>query len=305
MSDRSVILLATNKPEYLKFAINCAESIKIHNPGLKIFIVTNVRPNKDFSGIKFLSISDELAGLYIEAKLYLDTFLQTEETLFIDSDCLCYGNLAPIFEACRGMDVTVIGRLTPLEKYWGTGPKGAEFARKEFLIDNSILFNGGFYYIKKTAVAKRIFDRAREISAIYDEYGFHRIKNKWKNEEDLLSIGMIANKQIPIKDDGEFMTDLSTDQKPNTLNVLKGERVLRNPANKFVQERSWYPSTFSPIILHFGGSNIKSYPYISQSTLITLYKRGFSIAISSLIVNVFIHIPYKTYHGVRKTIGLR
>jgi hypothetical protein len=305
MTNRSVLLLATNKKEYLKFAINCAESIKIHNPGLPIFIATNMKPEKDLEGIKFLLVRDELAKLYIEAKLYLDTFLQTEETLFIDSDCLCYGKLDPLFEACQGMDVTVIGRLTPLEKYWGTGPKGAEFAREEFSIDNAITFNGGFYYIKRTPLTRRIFDRAREISVKYEEYGFHRIKNKWKNEEDLLSIGMISNKQVPVKDDGEFMSDLSTDQKPNKLNVLKGDRLLRNPANKFVEPRSWYPSTYSPIVLHFGGSNIKSYPYISQSLLLKLFLSGLSVSIASLIVFITIHIPYKTYHWIRKLFGFR
>ena len=304
MTERSVLLLATNKKEYLQFAINCAESIKIHNPGLPIFIVTNIDPVADIPGIKFLPVKDELARLYIETKLYLDTFLQTAETLFIDSDCLCFSSLDPIFNACKGMDVTVIGRPVPLENYWGD-EKDAEYARKEFSIDRSILFNGGFYYINNTPVTKRIFDKAREISAKYDEYGFNRIQNNWKNEEDLMSIAMIANKQHPISDDSTYMTDCATDQRPQILNVLKGKRVLRNPANKLIQKRSWYPPTFSPIILHFGGSNIKSYPYISQSALIKLYKKGFSIPVSSLIVYAFIHIPYKAYHWVRKTVGLR
>ncbi|ASU36793.1 hypothetical protein [Mucilaginibacter xinganensis] len=305
MADRSVLLLATNKSEYLKFAINCAESIKLHNPGLPIFIATNIKPDKQIDGVTFLAVNDDVAKLYIEAKLYLDTYLQTEETLFIDSDCLCYDNLEPIFEACQGMDVTVIGRLTPLEKYWGTGDKGADYARSEFSIDNAILFNGGFYYIKKTALTKLIFDRAREISVRYDEYEFHRIKNKWKNEEDLLSIGMIANKQLPVKDTGEFMSDLSTDQKPNKLNVLKGERVLRNPANKFTPARSGYPPSYSPILVHFGGSNIKSYPYVSQRLLLKLFLSGLPVSLASLIVFLAVHIPYKTYHWIRRSIGLR
>jgi len=213
MKDRSVLLLATNKTEYLEFALNCAASVQLHNPGLQIFIATNIKIYKKISGISFLSVSDELAKLYIEAKIYLDSFLQTEETLFIDSDCLCYGNLEPIFDACQGMDVTVIGRPVPLESYWGASH--SQFAQEEFGIDKSILFNGGFYYFKKSELTKRIFNKAREISLKYDEYGFHRIKNKWKNEEDLLSIGMVANKQLPIADDGRFMTDLYTDHHPD------------------------------------------------------------------------------------------
>jgi len=298
MKDRSVLLLATNKREYLQFALNCAASIKLHNPGLQIFIATNIEVKEAISGVTFLSVSNELAKLYIEAKIYLDDFLQTEETLFIDSDCLCYGSLDPIFEACRGMDVTVIGRPVPLESYWGTGH--SEFARKEFGIDKSILFNGGFYYFKKSELTKRIFDKAREISLKYDEYGFHRIKNKWKNEEDLLSIGMVANKQSPIADDGRFMTDLYTDHRPAILNVLKGERRLRNPAYPVREPRGWYPATYSPVILHFGGSNLNSYPYVSQHWLLKLHKAGFSKAIASALVFIFIDVPFRSYYWIKR-----
>jgi len=298
MKDRSVLLLATNKTEYLEFALNCAASVQLHNPGLQIFIATNIKIYKKISGIRFLAVSDELAKLYIEAKIYLDSFLQTEETLFIDSDCLCFGSLEPIFDACQGMDVTVIGRPVPLESYWGASH--SQFAQEEFGIDKSILFNGGFYYFKKSELTKRIFNKAREISLKYDEYGFHRIKNKWKNEEDLLSIGMVANKQLPIADDGRFMTDLYTDHRPAILNVLKGERQLRNPAYPVREPRSWYPSVYSPIILHFGGSKLKSYPYISQRWLLKLYNAGLSIAVASALVYIFIDVPFRGYYWLKR-----
>jgi len=299
MATRSVLLLATNKPQYLKFALNCAESILLHNPGLPVYIATNIIPGKEFAGITFLQVSEDIAGLFIEAKLYLDTFLQTEETLFIDSDCICYGNLTPLFNACSGMDVTVIGRPVPLEDYWR---HEAGFAREEFSIDKSIIFTGAFYYIKKSALTHRIFERARQISTRYDEYGLARIQNKWKNEEELLSIAMVANKQHPIADDATLMTDFSTDRRPQLLNVLTGECVLRNPTQPANQHRSWYPEIYSPIVLHFGGSNINTYPYISQSVLIRLHKMGLPVVLSSAIVAVFIHFPFKTYHWLRRLV---
>jgi len=86
MTSRSVLLLATNKTQYLEFAINCAQSVKLHNPGLPLFIATNIQIDINISGVKFLYISEQLARLHIEAKLYLDTLLQTEETLFIDDN---------------------------------------------------------------------------------------------------------------------------------------------------------------------------------------------------------------------------
>ena len=298
MSSRSVLLLATNKQDYLQFALNCAQSILLHNPGLPIFIATNIAPAKTYPGLQFLKVSEEIAKLFIEAKLYLDTFLQTEETLFIDSDCLCYADLTPLYDACKGLDVTVIGREIPVEEYWNPNP---EFAKREFSIDKSILFTGAFYFIKKTELTERIFNKAREISARYDEYGFHRIKNKWKNEENLLGIAMNANKQQPIKDDGTYIADFSTDRRPRVLNVLTGERMLRNPGpdNEY---RGWYPKSYSPTLLHFGGSNLKTYPYASQSMLLKLTKLGLPVSIATRIVAAIFHLPYKTYHWLRKVI---
>lgn len=60
---------------------------------------------------------------------------------------LCFGDLSPVFDLCSSMDVTVLGTPVKLEDYWGE--EGAVFARKQFNIDQSILFNGGLYYLKK------------------------------------------------------------------------------------------------------------------------------------------------------------
>ena len=299
LKNRSVLLLATNKQEYFQFALNCADSVRLHNPDLPVFIATNIKVDsyEHRTDIAFLTVPENIAKLHIEAKLHIDKFLQTEETLFIDSDCLCYGDLTPVFEACGGMDVTVAGRVVPIEQYWGINL--APFARKEFGINESIIFNGGLYYIKKNELAEQIFDKARTISVKYNEYGFNTIKNAWKNEEDLLSIAMIANGQHPIADDGRFMTDLYTDWRPSILNVLKGERRLRNPASPAPKHRPWYPSNYSPIILHFGGSNIKSYPYVSQSLMLKLHRNGVPVILSGMITYIFVHIPYKSYHLIK------
>jgi hypothetical protein len=300
MPTRSVLLLATNKSEYLEFAKNCAASITLHNPGLPVFIITNIKVEEKLTNVKFIPISEEIANLAIEGKLYINDYIQTEESLFIDSDCLCFGNLNPIFNACKDIDVTVVGRTISLENYWG---RGAAFAAKEFNIDRSILFNGGLYFIRDTALMRQIFNKARSIAEKYDEYGFTRIQNKWKNEEDLLSIGMISNKQLPIADDGRFYTDLFTDRRPKVLNVLTGQRVLRNPAHKGVeQKREYYPDTYSPLIIHFGGNSIKSYPYLSQSSLLKLKKNGVPVYLASLLVYLFIDTPYKAYHFSIRTL---
>jgi len=302
ITDRSVLLLATNKQEYLQFALNCADSVRLHNPDLPIFIATNIKIDSHTSrnDIKFLNVSEEIAELYLEAKLHLNDFLQTEETLFIDSDCLCYGDLTPIFEVCGDEDVTVIGKAIPIEGFW-TGD-GVRLARETLGIGYSMLFNGGFYYIKRSELTDQIFSAAREISGNYDAYGFHRIQNNWKNDEISFQIALAKYHQRPIEDDGRYMTDLFTDPRP-VLNVLKGKRRLRNITRTSDRNRPKYPPVYSPVILHFGGNNIRSYPYIAQSRLLKLHRNGVPAGLASIIVNIFMHIPYKTYHWLRSLTG--
>lgn len=78
MKDRSVLILGTNSKKYLNFAINCARSIRLYNPDLKIFVGTNIIPEKNTDAIDFIKIENDIAKLFIETKLYLDVFLKTE-----------------------------------------------------------------------------------------------------------------------------------------------------------------------------------------------------------------------------------
>ncbi len=294
-------MLATNKQKYLNFALNCAYSVKLHNPHIPVYIATNLAPPQGYPGVQFIGVSDDQAKLNIGTKVYLDQFIQTDETLFIDSDCLCYDNLDTVFDACRGHDVTVVGRLISRMDEWG--PKSAAHGIDNFGTDKFIIYNGGFYYIKKSETTGLVFSKARELFADYDKYAFGRIQNGWENEEQVFAIALVLNNQTPITDDGKLMTDLYTDRRPGILNVLTGARLLKNNNHYLTEARDRYPTTFSPVVLHFGGNNIGSYPYISQSMLLKLNKWGLPVFLSSFITFVCMDIPFKTYHFIRRFIG--
>lgn len=296
----SVITFATNKLSYVQFALNCAQSILIHND-IPIFIVSNLDfsiPAKFKDKIFIIPAKPEHLPLGIGMKLHIDEYLQTEHSLFIDSDCICYGNLNEIFKAAEGMDVSVAGNIVSTENW--CGPEQANTIKQNFGIDKIIRFNGGLYYIKKSALSTAIFDKAREIGEKYDSYGFQRINNKWINEEGPVSISMMLHKQVPIPDNGHIITDLFTDHRPAKINVLTGARLLRNRSRSHEKHRPWYPDKYAPLLIHFGGNNINSYPYKSQNSLLKLKSNFVPAPIAGMLVNVFIHAPYKTYHFLHK-----
>ncbi|MES2278850.1 MAG: hypothetical protein V4592_22655 [Bacteroidota bacterium] len=289
----SVITFATNKLSYVKFALNCAQSVLLHND-INIYIVSNLNfqiPAPIQKNVKIIKATDEHAALGIGIKLYIDQYAPTEKTLFIDSDCLCYGSLQPLFDAFNGKDVSVVGAIVDAAEW--CGPDNAAVIDKEFGIKQLPRFNGGVYFISKTETAKNIFDFARGLVPQYDSMGFGRLKNNSINEEGLLAIAMVKYNQSPITDNGRYMTDLFTDFYPRGLNVLNGIIKLTNPQAGRPRHRPWYPAQYSPIVLHFGGNNLKSVIYTSQTLLLKLYSLNIPKNIATIFVNVFIHIPYK------------
>jgi hypothetical protein len=292
----SVITFATNKMTYVQFAMNCAQSILLHND-LPIFIVSNLDfpiPKEFKDKIYIIPAKPRHIPLGTGMKLYIDEYVQTEHTLFIDSDCICFGDLDKIFDACKDADVSVAGNIVPAE-HW-CGPVQAKTIKDTWGLDDLIRYNGGLYYIRKSAITKIIFDKAREIAEKYDEYGFDRISGKWINEEAPLSIAMMLNKQKPMGDNGHFMTDLYTDHRPRKINVLKGSISMRNNPPSFRKHRPWYPARYSPIILHFGGSFLNSYPYKSQNLILKLKRLRMPLQMATLLVNVFNHLPYRGFY---------
>ena len=289
----AVVTYATNKLSYVKFAFNCAQSVVLYNKDIPVYIVTNlpVTVPKGLKNTFIIPVSNELAEKGLELKLYIDQFLHKTYTLFIDADCLCFGSLEPLFRAFGKNDLSVIGNVVPSADW--CGDTQAATIKKVFNLDSLVRFNAGVIYLKKSRVNTRLFDEVRDIAKNYDDYGFIR-NGKWVNEEGPIAITMMLNNQTPAADNGTYMTNLFTDPMPRIMNVLTGERLLKNPAIPSPRHRAWYPAQYSPVILHFGSGRINSYPYNSQKLLLYLQRCGFPNALSTVITFTFIHIPYRT-----------
>ncbi len=297
----SVLIFATNKLSYLQLAFNCARSVLLFND-ISICIVSNLIatiPNDLKKSVKLIPLLSEHTNLGIDIKLHVDKYLQSTYTLLIDSDCICYDSLDKVFDACAGMHVAVAGNIVPAESW--CGKEQASTIKQHFGLDQLIRYNGGLYFFKKSGLTESIFEKAREIAEKYDEYGFTRIQNKWINEEGPISIAMMLNGQKPLADDGRYMTDLFTDHRP-LLNVLKGKRLLKNQPEFAARHRPWYTSQYAPVILHFGGTSLNTYPYNSQIILLKLNNLKLPVWLSTALVNTFINTPYKLYYSLSKKI---
>lgn len=263
MNDQHYILtIATGKKLYLDMAINLARSfVWWHPDGAIIFqLVTDQNdeiPADIVNKIQVIKVNPGELGVGFSSKLQLDKLVSFGKTLFIDSDCLIFGNLSYLFEAFNGHSVSVVGNYIADGEWFGNI---ADICTK-FGVQRIPKFNGGIYYLEKNAESIKVYEAARDLEKQYDEIGFKRLRNR-PNDEVLMALSMQLNNQSPIIDDGTILSDPQACPGEYKIDVISGERYLINPPAPSPLHQNWYPfQKVSPIIVHFLGDFTSHYPY--------------------------------------------
>ena len=169
---KSVLTIASGKPVYIEMAVNLARSFLYWHTKEEIhFFLATDKPESipaDVAGnSKFHTIPFE-SGQYGESfstKLFLDKFAQTQQTLFIDADCLLTGSLLPVFERLSGQAVAVVGRPKSEGDWFGNV---ASFC-KTFSVPSIPGFNGCLYYLEKGEISDSVYQKARELEPQYEQ----------------------------------------------------------------------------------------------------------------------------------------
>lgn len=259
---RNVLTIATGKKLYLDMALNLARSFRWWNEGsdISFFIVTDQDIYLTAELAQFIIIKKIKPGALGEGfstKLHLDALVPEGKTVFIDSDCLITGPIAPLFDAFEGHAVSVIGGYITGGEWFGD----IKDICRNFNIERLPKFNGGVYYIEKGEIATAIYEKARQLEKQYDEIGFVRLRNK-PNDEVLMSLSMELSGAAPISDEGNFLSDPQACQGGYMIDVIKGKCRLFNPPAPHPLHQHWYPfQTVSPLIFHFLDRYTLDYPY--------------------------------------------
>jgi hypothetical protein len=262
IEQRYILTIATGKKLYLDMAINLARSfIWWHADSDIIFqLVTDQQkhiPVDMKSKIQVIEIKAGELGDGFSTKLFLDRLASPGQTLFIDSDCLLFGNLDTVFNTFKGHAVSVVGSYIKSGEWFGD----ITAICRKFNIDKLPKFNGGIYYIEKGVRATAVYQTARDLEKQYDEIGFVRLRNK-PNDEVLMALAMQLNNQQPVPDDGTIMSDPQACPGGYKIDTISGERYLYNPPQPNPLHQSQYPfQKVSPVVVHFLGYYTSHYPY--------------------------------------------
>ena len=266
--NKSVLTIATGKPIYIQMAINLARSFKLwhQDSNIKFTIATDqadlIPP--DLLDIQIIELQPNQYGQGFSPKLHLDTISTSENTLFIDADCLCVGSLESVFERFKGHSVSVTGKTISSGDFFGDVKSICE----RFAINYLPYFVGGLYYFEKSDLCTKIFDTARKLESQYDEIGLVRLRGR-PNEEPLMAISMAIHGQTPILEDGSIKAEPMFYPSGMTVDVIRGKATLYNSLQSSSYCSTWGVTKAQPLIIHFHCTNAERSPYTRECLKLT------------------------------------
>jgi len=278
--DRGVLTIAGGKKLYIDMACNLAMSFLLWNrdSGIRFFLVTDhpeYVPEKLKTEITIVEKTPEELNKGFSSKLQIGDFLQTRQTLFIDADCLVYGDLNGVFSLFEGRSLSVIG-------YNRTEGIDTGFCRdiKSVMaktgIDYYTMLCGSVYYVEKGEIADKAFDYANGLLPSYDDIGLIRLRNR-ENEEPLIAIAMAKFQQQPLADTGLVKADRMYYDHLQS-NILSGYARLWSDKEPPVPVYSTLMES-KPLIVHFNASYSETFEYKSEVVRVRkVYLGGWSKA---------------------------
>lgn len=297
---KNIITIASGKALYLNLAINLARSFYYWNKQteIKFYIVTdqpNLIPIDVLEYIEIIKIKSGEFGEGFSTKLHLDKLAPHGQTLFIDSDCLIFGNLEWVFDRFKGKEVTVVGGYINEGDWFGD----IQDICLKYKLPHIPKFNGGIYYIEKGKIASKVYEDARELEKIYGQIGFKKLRNR-PNDEVIMALAMQLNSMSPTIDDGTIMSDPQACQGGYEIDVINGKCHLINPQKPDPLHQEWYPFTkVSPIIFHFLGYYSQHYPYQREVLRLKLKMENRLNPLSELLTKFKIEYPERSKIFIR------
>jgi hypothetical protein len=301
MTQRSVLTLGLGRPHYFRMACALARSFQRWHPDSRIgfTVVTDIDEKlpRDLRACELVRIRPGEFGPAFKPKLYLDLLARSEQTLFIDADCLIYEPLDRIFDRLAGRAVATVGWQVSKGEWFGNIAKFCGNLR----VPSIPKFNGGLYYLEKGAKSDAVYAEARRLLPQYDALGLTRLRDH-PNDELLMAAAMARDGLEALPDDGTFLSDPQACPGAMQLNVLSGRRVLRNPPSPSPLHRDWYPfEAVSPAIVHFLGHWALGHAYRTEVRRLSLAAAGAPRVLADLLATATVRWPGEADQRFRDT----
>lgn len=281
MRTKGIITIATGHQRYLVMAENLARSVKLHNPGLSVCVVSDQAEAKSVREFDLVVEPDPGIGMGLVQKTNIYAYSPYDNTLFIDSDCLVVGPLDEMFERFSGHGFSVLGRVQNDGRIFGTD---IALLREQLGIDYMPHFNGGVYYFEKGPVAEQAFLYIRQLIPRYDQLGLARHRGSI-NEEPLMGIAMARFGFRPVEEYPAGMFYPEGQSGRFHIDTLLGGSAF-----------TLYGRKVNPVVVHFGGGYATAFHYRRETAKLNMVRSvPFGRTVVTILVNTTWNLAYMVY----------
>lgn len=187
---KGFVTIATGKKAYKKMANILLNSYKQKTKTPYRFAVITDCEDELIKEFDDIIIYNQAEKTYMD-KISLLNFAPYSENIFIDSDCIVYGDLNVYWEKLtNGQNLNAFGRNLDINSNDGWYKVENLDNYKDKVLD-IIDIHGGIYYIKNNEESKELYKIAKDIAENYDKYKFNKFKKP--ADEPILALLMAIN----------------------------------------------------------------------------------------------------------------
>lgn len=254
---KGFITIATGKEEYYILAHNLLRSYRhFCDQPLPFAILADRKNTYTAEFDDCIIFPDGASNSYLD-KLRLAEFAPYDVTIFIDADCLAYGDLNILFEHFKAADdFSCFGRVLPLDDKTGWF-EHENLGSLQQQVSYVVGLHGGIYYMRRGDMVQKVFEDARHFIPDYASFKF-KGKFDTPGDEPLVALSMAVNNSHPIPFIREAICCYWEHVGQMRIDITKGEsKVTAEPA-------------YNTILLHWGTRYTRELEYKKQVALLNI-----------------------------------
>lgn len=184
---KGFVTLATGNDHFYHIAANLLKSYRHFTSKPLPFAIVCDRKNSFTEAFDDVIVLENATCSYMD-KLSLLKLIPYEETVFVDADCLAYGDLNVLFDMfIESDDLSCFGKVLPLDSkdgFFNIENIGAYAEKISFCVG----IHGGIMFFRKSDILNKVYDTCCEIRDHYYEYKFRYFRNP--ADEPLIALSM-------------------------------------------------------------------------------------------------------------------
>lgn len=217
---RGFITIATGDEQYYKLAVNLLHSYRHFSNAPLPFAILADRQNDFTAEFDDVLLFSQAHCSYLD-KLDMFEYLPYDVNIFIDADCLAYGDLNGLFDVFRNADdFSCFGRVLPLDDKTGWF-EYEKLGKLKSSVSYVVGLHGGIYYMRRTGNCRSVLETAQALAPHYAEYGF-RGNFATPGDEPLIALSMALCGCRPIPHDLRNILCYWESEKQMKLNLPRG-----------------------------------------------------------------------------------